>query len=174
MLMFFNVELGTTHKSTILYFIELLLTIWEFKKCPKVSGKCPRTRFTGFAAFLRSCIITGGRHKNFENTILVARDMTWAIFQSEQFYCSTLYIIWNIKWSIDSSIIQELQLMFIMCFNRCRSGWLYKLNIHFYIWGIQSPMPICQTRTFCYDGNPSLLIVKWDFFISAPTFCQPI
>jgi hypothetical protein len=34
----------------------------------------------------------GGRHKNFEDPILVARDMTWAIFQKGHFYCSTLYI----------------------------------------------------------------------------------
>ena len=33
----------------------------------------------------------GGRHKNFEDLMLAARDMTWAIFESGHFYRSTLY-----------------------------------------------------------------------------------
>ena len=36
-------------------------------------------------------VIMGGRHKNFEDLMLWAWDMTWAIFQRGHFYCSTLY-----------------------------------------------------------------------------------
>jgi hypothetical protein len=36
-------------------------------------------------------LIMGGRDKKYEDLMLSARDITWAIFQSRHFYCSTLY-----------------------------------------------------------------------------------